>query len=276
MPVLLEPEAYPSVSSFFEEPITYHLAVPSVLAGTLPGRVYADNANHPTAAILIPANQYRVYVGGEPSLRLLADVIDLLYQPSRAQHYWFMTHYPSDAWQSTIEQALQGLGYSVSLRQYYRLAELPSPLALPLPDAITLAPISQAIVEDAHLANTDLLIEEIHSENPSLEYFFRERFGFCALDGRQLVGWCLAEYHYQSRYELGIETLEAYQRQGIATHLASAVIQRAFAEGATEIGWDCWASNAASIATALKLGFQKALDYPVIVCDSRLAPTSPV
>ena len=87
------------------------------------------------------------------------------------------------------------------------------------------------------------------------------------------VGWCLAEYHYQSHYELGIETMEAYRRQGIATHVASAVITRAFAEGATEIGWHCWASNIPSIATALKLGFQKELEYPVILCDSRLVPT---
>ncbi len=46
-----------------------------------------------------------------------------------------------------------------------------------------------------------------------------------------------------------------------------------FALGATEIGWHCWASNISSIATALKLGFQKELDYPVITCDSRLTPT---
>jgi len=252
---------------------THHLAVSSVLAGILPGGIYVDDSGHPTAAILIPSNQYHVYVGGEPSAQLLADVIDLLYQPSRAQRYWLMVYYPSNAWEPTIEHALEGLARRTSPRQYFRLTEQSLSLPSPLPEQITIVPIEQTLVEDASVVNRDLLIDEIHSESPSLEYFFRHHFGYCAIDGRQLIGWCLAEYHYQSRYELGIETIEAYQRQGIASHVASAVISRAFAEGATEIGWHCWASNTASIATALKLGFQKELDYPVMLCDSRLALT---
>ena len=273
MPFLLEPDMYSSVSSLFEEMITYHLAVPGVLAGILPGRIYVDDPSCPTVAILIPSNQYRVYLGGEPSAHLLAEVIHLLFKPSLAQSYWFMVHYPSNAWKPTIEHVLQGLGTSPSLRHFYRLRESSEPVTSPLKDTIVLAQISQTLVEDARLLNRDLLIDEIHSESPSLEYFFRSNFGFCALDGQKLIGWCLAEYHYQGRYELGIETIQAYQRQGIATYVASAVIKQVFAEGATEIGWHCWASNIASIATALKLGFQKELDYPVIICDSRLAPT---
>jgi GNAT superfamily N-acetyltransferase len=181
-----------------------------------------------------------------------------------------MVHYPSNAWEPTIEHVLKGLGRTTSLRHCYRLTEPSLPVLARLKDTILVARIDRALVEDPSVVNRDLLIDEIHSESPSLEHFFRHHFGFCALDGRQLVGWCLAEYQYLSRYELGIGTIEAYQRQGIATRVASAVIQRAFAEGATEIGWHCWASNTPSIATALKLGFQKERDEPVIVCDSRL------
>jgi GNAT superfamily N-acetyltransferase len=252
----------------------HHFAVPSVLAGILPGRIYVDDSGCPTAAILIPANQCRVYLGGEPLVHLRADVVHLLYKPSLAPNYWFMVHYPSNAWKPAIEHVLQGLGRSDSLYHFYRLTEPSSPLPSPLNDTIVLAPIDQSLADDASLVNRDLLIDEIHSESPSLEYFLRQHFGFCARGGRQLVGWCLAEYHYQGRYELGIGTVEAYQRQGIATHVAAAVIKRAFAEGATEIGWHCRASNIPSIATALKLGFQKKLDYPVIVCDSRLQQSS--
>jgi GNAT superfamily N-acetyltransferase len=272
MPFLVEPATYPSVSSLFDDMIRCHLAVPSVLAGILPGRIYVDALDYPTTAILIPANQYRVYLGGEPSVHLLSDVIHLVYHPSRAQKYWFMLHYPSEAWTPIIEHVLQGLGMSDSPYQLYRLKEPSTPRSSPLQDTIVLAPIDQTLVEDASLVHRDLLIDEIHSESPSLEYFFRQHFGFCALDGRRLVGWCLAEYQYQDHYELGIGTIEAYQRQGIATYLAAAVITRAFAQGATDIGWHCRANNIPSIATALKLGFQKELDYPVIVCDSRRAP----
>src|SRR5215471_15992414 len=164
MPFLLEPDMYSSVSSLFEEMITYHLAVPGVLAGILPGRIYVDDPSCPTVAILIPSNQYRVYLGGEPSAHLLAEVIHLLFKPSLAQSYWFMVHYPSNAWKPTIEHVLQGLGTSPSLRHFYLLRESSEPVTSPLKDTIVLAQISQTLVEDARLLNRDLLIDEIHSE----------------------------------------------------------------------------------------------------------------
>jgi RimJ/RimL family protein N-acetyltransferase len=274
MSFLLEPDNYPSVHSLFED-MAYQLAVQTVLAGILPGQIYVDDPVSPGTAILIPSNkyQYRIYVSGEPEPRMLADVIHLLFKRSLAQIYGFVVYYASDIWKQTVEQVLQKQETDSGWRQYYRLRELPSPIASPLPEHITIGRIAETMFEDATLVNRDLLFEEIHSESPSLEHFFRQNFGFCAQDGQQLVAWCLAEYHYQGRYELGIGTLEAYQRQGIATHLATSVIRQAFAQGATEIGWDCWATNTPSVATALKLGFEKVLDYPVYSCRYRQVPT---
>lgn len=271
MPFLLEPDAYTSVHALFEE-MNYHLAVVHVLAGILPGRVYVDTPANPGTAILIPANQHRIYVSGEPSPSLLADVIHLFFKESGEESYEFVLHYDTaHPWQPTIEQVLQGQETTFLWRHYYRLTEPPTPVVEPLPKNITISHIDEAKVADTTFANRELLIEEIHSESPSLEYFFRQNFGFCAQDAHQLVGWCLAEYRYQSRYELGIETIEAYRRQWIATHLATAVIRQAFAQGATEIGWHCWADNTPSIATALKLGFEKVLDYPAYYGEYRQA-----
>jgi RimJ/RimL family protein N-acetyltransferase len=149
------------------------------------------------------------------------------------------------------------------MRQLYCLQQPSWKAPSSLPEPITIRRIDEIMTGDTRLLNRELLLEEIHSESPSLERFFRQNFGFCAQDGQQLVAWCLAEYHSQGRYELGIETIEAYQRQGIATHLADTVIRHAFTQGASEIGWHCWAANTPSVATALKLGFEKALDYPV-------------
>ncbi|MBO0778444.1 MAG: GNAT family N-acetyltransferase [Ktedonobacteraceae bacterium] len=260
---MLEPSTYASVHSLFEE-MTYHLAVSTVLSGILEGRIYVDDPANPRAAILIPSSRHRVYVGGEPEPRLLADVIHLLYKESLAESYGFVVYYDtSHTWKQTLEYVLQKQETGSGWRQFYRLREPSSKALSPLPEQITIGRIDGAMFADTTLVNRDLLLEEIHSESPSLEHFFRQHFGFCAQDGHQLVAWCLAEYHYQGRYELGIETTEAYQRKGIATHLASTVIRHAFTQGATEIGWHCWAANTPSVATALKVGFEKVLDYPV-------------
>lgn len=263
MPFLLTPDAYASVRSLFED-LTCHLAVVTVLAGVLPGRIYVDDPAQPRTAILIPSNPHRVYVSGESEPHLLADVIHLLSQESLEESYGFVMYYDtSHPWQPTLEQALQPQELISSWRQFYRLREPSSRVAGSLPEQITIRRIDEAMIRDTTLVNRDLLLEEIHSESPSLEHFLRRHFGFCAQDGSQLVAWCLAEYHCQGRYELGIETSEAYQRQGLATHLADTVIKHAFSQGATEIGWHCWATNTPSVATALKVGFEKVLDYPV-------------
>ena len=263
MSFLLEPDNYARVRSLFEE-MTCHLAVLTVLAGILPGRIYVDDLASPRTAILIPSNQHRVYVSGSPEQSMLGDVIDLLFKQSRAESYGFVVYYDaSNQWKQTLEQVLQKHESFSGWRQLYRLREPSSSWSKSLPEHITIGRINETMIGDSPLENSQLLLEEILSESPSLEHFFRQNFGFSAQDGYTLVAWCLAEYHYQGRYELGIETIEAYQRQGIAAHLASAVIRHAFAKGATEIGWHCWATNTPSIATALKLGFKKVLDYPV-------------
>jgi len=272
MPFLLEPDNYISVYSLFEE-MTCHLAVLTVLAGILPGRIYVDDPASPGAAILIPSNQHRVYVSGEPAQSMLGDVIHMLFKQSLAESYEFLLYYASNIGKQTLEQLLNKQETFSGWRQFYRLREPSSPESKPLPENITIGCIDEAMFVDSTLVNRQLLLEEIHAESPSLEHFFRQNFGFCAQDGHKLVAWCLAEYHYQGRYELGIETIEAYQRKGIAAHLAAAVIRHAFAQGATEIGWHCWATNMPSIATALKLGFEKVLDYPVFYCHYRQAPT---
>lgn len=272
MPFLLEPDSYASVHSLFEG-MTYHLAVVNVLAGILPGRIYVDQPANPRAAVLIPSNRHRIYVSGEPSPGLLADVIHLLFKESLAESYGFVLYYDtSHPWQRTIEQALQQQETFAGWRQFYRLRAPSLPVAVPLPEQITIHRIDEKMVGDSALLNRDLLLEEIRSESPSLEYFFQHNFGFCARDDAQLVAWCLAEFHYQGRYELGIETIEAYQRRGIASHLAAAVIRQAFAQGAREIGWHCWATNTPSVATALKLGFEKVLDYPVYYGQYKQVP----
>jgi len=271
MAFLLEPDNYARVHSLFEE-MTCHLAVLTVLAGILPGRIYVDDPASPGAAILIPSNQHRVYVSGEHAQSMLGDVIHMLFKQSLAESYEFLLYYASNTGKQTLEQLLKKHETFSGWRQFYRLREPSSPGSKPLPENITIGLIDETMFVDSTLVNSQLLLEEIHTESPSLEHFFLQNFGFCAQDGHKLVAWCLAEYHYQGRYELGIETIEAYQRKGIATHLASAVIRQAFAGGATEIGWHCWATNTPSIATALKLGFEKVLDYPVSYCHYRQVP----
>lgn len=171
MSFLLEPDSYTSVHSLFEE-MTCHLAVVTVLAGILPGSIYVDDSASPETAILIPSNHHRVYVSGEPEPRLLADALHLLAKESLKESYGFLVYYgTSNRWEQTLEHVLQKQETISYWRQFYRLRKPSSPVVEPLPERITIDRIDEAMLGDSTLANRDLLIEEIHSESPSLDAF---------------------------------------------------------------------------------------------------------
>lgn len=272
---LLELGTYAKVSSLFEG-MDYHLAVMTVLTEKIPGKIYVDNSATPRTAVLIPTNQHRIYVAGSAEHSIVDEVIRTLFAQKRAVQagdtdtYECLVYYPSESWEDALRLLLRDQEVFIGRRQFYRLREPHLEWRDHLPEKMMVRRIDETLLADSTLRNRERVIEEIHSESPSLEHFLRRCFGFCAQHGRELVGWCMAEYHYQTRYELGIETVEAYQRRGIATLTASAAIEHAFAEGATEIGWHCWTNNTASLATARKVGFEKAIDYPVCYCRYRL------
>ena len=117
MSLLLESDTYASVHSLFED-MTCHLAVVTVLAGSLKGRIYVDDPARPRTAILLPSNRHRVYVSGEPEPYLLADVIHLLSKESLEESYRFVMYdNPFHSWQPALEQVLQKQEIHSSLSQ---------------------------------------------------------------------------------------------------------------------------------------------------------------
>jgi len=99
------------------------------------------------------------------------------------------------------------------------------------------------------------------SERLSVEEFLEKSFGYVVIHGGRVVGFCMSEYNTGNRCELGIATNEAYQRRGLAKMTAVATIRHALEVGIDEIGWHCAANNAASVATAESLGFERTAEY---------------
>ncbi|MCA9978431.1 MAG: GNAT family N-acetyltransferase, partial [Anaerolineales bacterium] len=147
-------------------------------------------------------------------------------------------------------------------RQYFELDARQFSSEPILPDGYHLLPVDADLLAQTHLQNMDWLKEEMVSERPSLDDFLAKSFGVCAIHADKIVGWCLSEYNCGPRCEIGIATDEAHQRKGLATAMATAVIQHALSQGIHQIGWLCWADNTPSSATARKLGFQLIAEMP--------------
>lgn len=74
-------------------------------------------------------------------------------------------------------------------------------------------------------------------------------------DGRP-VSFCYASAETETLWDVGIDTLEAYQRRGHAAQVAAFMIRRMKARG-LDVVWTALESNVASLKLAASLGFQE-------------------
>lgn len=262
---LLHPAQYPLASPLFGE-LDDHLAVPAILRGDAPGSVYVDHPTAPRAGLIL--YQHRLYLAGDPAntdFNLgLNELIAARFPPAEEDVYFVV--YPGAGWHSALEtQVLNHFRPKVYDREYYTLnGPLPGDHP-PLPPGFTLLPVDASLLERADLSGMSALLEELCSERDSVPAFLEKSFGTVMITPADLVSWCLSEYNCGSRCEVGIATLQKFQRRGLGTITGRAFVRQAFSHGIQQIGWHCWQGNLPSGALAKKIGFRLEMTYPAWV-----------
>jgi GNAT superfamily N-acetyltransferase len=264
---ILEPVDYDRVRPLFHA-LDDHLAATAILEGVAPATVYVDTPARPQVAFTWTG--YRFFLVGSPGEAGFNEAVrqlfaETIYPQARASRREMLELKCAPAgWEDVIGTILPDKAPIIKAwRHYYRLRELKADWRVLLPHGFRIEFITAALLDLTHLANLDALRDEMCSERPSVEDFLAKSFGVCALhDDDALAGWCTSEYNSGNRCEIGIGTLEPYQRRGIATAMGCAFVEHALSIGVTEIGWHCWARNTSSIATALKIGFEIVREYP--------------
>lgn len=245
----------------------YNLAVNSIIEGATPAGIYVDDPVNPKAAITW--TKHRFYLAGDAGNNAFNRAVSRLFaeeiypQFIAAGMYQLVLYYAPDKWEEKMDVILRNKFPLKSRRQFYAISELERDWRALIPAGFTLRRVDRELFADTGLENRHALIEEMQSERPSVEDFMNKSFGFCLVYGDEIVGWCLSEYNSGNRCEVGIETVKAYRRRGIATVTALALVEHALANNITRVGWHCWADNQGSIATARKVSFEKITDYPV-------------
>ncbi len=244
------------------------LAVVAALAGESPAELYVDDPAAPQGAILILWN-HRIYLAGSPgNTSFPHDFASLLHerympQGKEQQPFGFAIDFMPSVWEDDLAARFPDMDSLRAEHQYYRI-HLRNPILPPsLPEGFILHRVDEALLAQSSLGNYQSLVEEIHSESPSVDDFLQHKFGYCLQSGQDLVGWCLSEYNHGDQCELGIETLEGFQRRGLATATAQATMAYAQSVGITRIGWHCWKANIPSSSLARKLGFDHVEDHPM-------------
>jgi GNAT superfamily N-acetyltransferase len=244
----------------------HDLAVPAILAGAVTGRVFADDAVPPRAA-MVQAGR-RLYLGGEevPSdmvAALAAWFEDEGFPEALALDTDILAIYGAPTlWRETLLDILADRHPIRVAREIYEGLTGPRDWQSMLPQGFTLRPVNEALLGSG-LKRLDDLREEMCSERPTVEEWLARSFGVCAVHEDELAGWCLSEYNLDERCEIGIETCEPYRRRGLGAAMAAALIDEAYQRGVRRVGWHCYASNLASAATARKAGLTKVADCVV-------------
>jgi len=270
MPIL-DPSHYDLVRPLFQ-PMDHHLAVTAILEGDAPAAVYADDCSQPRAAFTWTG--YRFFLAGSPQQAAFNEEVRTLLAETIAPQAlasgleMFELKVASDDWEAPIRATtLRGHEVIPAQRQYFRFAALRHDWRALLPAGFRLAFVGPDLLARTDLANLDALREELCSERPSVEDFLARSFGLVAIceADAALAGWCTSEYNSGAACEVGIGTLEPYQRRGLATAMGSAFVEHALSCGVTQIGWHCWARNLPSVATALAIGYEKICDYTTCI-----------
>lgn len=242
-----------------------HLVLASIFAGKSPATVYVDDRSLPSAAFIW--YKHRAFLGGSPRnqgfLNETGELLNSELIPAAlAQGVEAMLlHFYDPAWQTELAALLPSHTPILGRRQYFQIDIDPSTdpqffVGGPLPDGFEALPVDVDLLSRDELGNIDLLRAETCSERLSVEDFLTYSFGSCLVKQEHLAAWCLSEYNVDGRCEVGVATMEAYQRQGLGTLVTRRFLAQAREAGYDQVGWHCWANNEASGALARRAGFR--------------------
>jgi RimJ/RimL family protein N-acetyltransferase len=226
--------------------------------GRLTGRVFVDDPERPTAAMLTQAFEY--YVAGDPGAtalrRFIADA------PAEAEVFDKMYGYV--ATNVPFARALlddhAGRLRVIARRGYRWTGDDAAATALArwqdTPPGITLRPLDRTLAErvDREMG------QSIAPFWGGYDRFLSGGFGFCALAGETLAAVAYAAGVGGGEANIDVFTAEAFRRQGLAARVCAAFVTHCRAHDMVAT-WDCDADNNASARLATALGFREGLPF---------------
>ena len=249
----IAPTKSPAVRELFHS-LEHHSLISALFENNLKAQIFTDNDSQPQAGLI--AYNSRFIFGGDPTQAAFnADLrrhfIEAVIPARHGEAFGAL--FTSDAWTPTLNSIFSDYEVVYEPRLYFEISPDPA-LKVTLPAGFSLHHITPEFLAGS-TAGMDALREEMCSERTSVDDFLARSFGLCPVYENQIAGWCLSEFNTGDRCEIGIATLEPHQRKGIATILTKAFLAEGAQRGYQRVGWDCWETNAASVATARKAGF---------------------
>jgi RimJ/RimL family protein N-acetyltransferase len=250
----------PIFDEYFPDPMLY-----AVLEGRRNGRVFADDALHPTRAFVWAEGEStyltsQTLADDESDTEFLAAFRRLLLEEIIPQardmglHFLSLFSFP-DTYPQKLEQIfaeqlplrtpLNTFAFDeTTFRQRYS-----APVSLP--EGFTLKKLDREILGQSGCED---LAEEIAFHWGSLDAFSDKGVGYCVLRDGGVISWCYVQAFGHKAQTIDIWTNPDFQGKGLGTAVGSAVIHHCLGQGYAPF-WICDDGNQPSRRLAERLGF---------------------
>lgn len=240
--------------------------IDSMIEGLTHSEVYVDNIEKPNIA-LVWDRGHCFYFGGEgiddAKYYEAAEFFkkNLLTQEIKGELRAAKLYFTSERWERVLLDSLTEFKAATYPRTLFRHGF--RDISEHINSGSIIKEITKELLVDKEIGNIELMRDEIRSMWKLEKKFLKNGFGYCALEGENIVAWCTAEYVSRGACGIGIETLEDYQKRGIATELCLNFVNKCRKLNITPY-WDCWTRNIPSVRVAEKAGFERVSDYKIV------------
>jgi RimJ/RimL family protein N-acetyltransferase len=239
-----------------------------VLAGLHPGRVLVDDNEHPKTACVIRDDGWS-FLAGVPDNTVFNQALHTaIWERSivddNATVLLFTCEPP--AWRAQLPAIFAPRKLVSIPRRHYICHQLAyRDWRHDIPPGFTVQRMDDTLLQRGDLGVPDDVRQTLDKwrtlDDPRLQ-----DFGFVAIDdgdncNAQIVAWATVDAIVEGTGDVGLFTLKAHRRRGLAAITTAAAVEYGLAHGMNEVSWTCAEYNIGSIRTAEKLGFMRERDY---------------
>ncbi|MCP5101352.1 MAG: GNAT family N-acetyltransferase [Chloroflexi bacterium] len=268
MIIQVHPKTFHKIRPLFAA-VLFDMFVTAVLKNELPGRVYVDSIHQPTTGFIMTPES--CFACGTPqnkpflqSLRRIFAETVMVGDVVNPQNSEFCIGFTSGDWDAALPQLMAGWRLMESGNTcHYRLQNLTYNWRKEVPENHNISRIDST---DLHTQAMTIWSEafDMAQLNTSHDFnkFWKEGFGFVALQDGKVVSACMTDVVSGDRCEIGIVTAASHRRMGLAAVTTAATVEHALSNGLSEVNWQTGDDNWGSRKTAEKVGFTLNLLYP--------------
>lgn len=232
--------------------------VQSVIDNNQPGKIFINNSDNPTAGLVASRGGKYYLFGNEEDQAFNSLLLDFLANPDNHANFYDL-YFSSNTWLSIIKAPLNDNVVELS-RSHYILS-------------------NTTIIDNHATQSGEFLLKSINDKLydryvyevddsysllwDSSNAYLERAFGYCFLSESGFVSACNTFYIGGGYIEPDIITLSDYRKQGLAFALCQEFIKHSRQSKLIPY-WDCDSGNNASNLLAIKLGFNKVGEVPIL------------